>query len=120
MNQLHTEVGTHAEMLPKAEMNGGRVCRARDCRAQLLLQTSETIVIPVGIAEQGLRAHRRNHYLCGLLQLEQPRAGGHGDAHNDGLADAVYVVLAAVQGGIEQVVSGLLKGSQHEHALLHA
>ena len=54
-----------------------------------------------------------------LLDLEQSRADGHGDAHDDALAHSLNLVLPAVHCRVKQVVRGLLKGREHEHAVLH-
>ena len=54
-----------------------------------------------------------------MLDLEETRAHGHGDAHDDGLTHACDVIHSAVQSSIEEVVGCLLKGGQHEHRVLH-
>lgn len=52
-------------------------------------------------------------------ELEEAGAGRHRGAHDDGFADARDVVNSAVQGGIEEVISSLLKGSSMQDTVFH-
>lgn len=70
------------------------------------------------------RQHRQlprrwQHNLAVMLDFEEASPHRHGNPHDDGLADPCDVVHPAVQGSVKEVVSGLLKGCQHEDRVLH-
>ncbi len=61
----------------------------------------------------------RQYDMTLMLDLEQASTHWHGNAHDDGLTHTSDVVHSSVQCCIKQVVCGLFKGCQHEHAVLH-
>ena len=76
------------------------------------------LVRPREAEERGLACSRGAEFGI-LLDFEDASACGHGGAHDDGLANPCDIISTSVQGCIEQVVCGLLKGRQRQHAVLH-